>query len=409
MNAIVAIVALFTAAPSLLAAPALPQEPAPAEKTPAPEQGIPECKDMKKTASGLEYGVLEAGKPGGKAPGRDDTVVVHYTGWLTDGKKFDSSRDRGSPARFGVTQVIAGWTEGLQLMTPGSRFKFVIPPELGYKDRATGSIPANSTLVFDVKLIDVVRMPEFPARPKSEVMSMENGIKYQILTPGKGSACTPKDGVSFRYAIWKMGQLTDMQVSNGEEPKCEGLLDCSQRQNDHQIAGTGEQLPFPWMKDLVGFFKNGMTMRVEVPKKLFPNAGADTVWTLELTGVTKVPVFRNVNSEKAVTTDSGLVYEVIEQGTGKSPKATDQVAVHYTGWLTDGTLFDSSHARGKPAEFALNRVIKGWTEGVQLMQEGGKFLFSIPGDLAYGPRGAPPKIPANATLVFLVELKKVKN
>jgi len=84
------------------------------------------------------------------------------------------------------------------------------------------------------------------------------------------------------------------------------------------------------------------------------------------------------------------------------------VKVHYTGWLQDGTMFDSSHARGEPAEFPLNRVIKGWTEGVQLMSEGSVFQFTIPGELAYGSRGSPPKIPANATLVFLIELIEVK-
>src|SRR5690349_1176564 len=101
----------------LLCALAIAQDPAPAPAPAAKQNGIPECKDMQKTASGLEYGFLKKG--GDEAPpGPIDTVEVHYTGWLTDGTKFDSSRDRGQPAQFAVNGVIKGWTEALQLMTP---------------------------------------------------------------------------------------------------------------------------------------------------------------------------------------------------------------------------------------------------------------------------------------------------
>lgn len=102
------------------------------------------------------------------------------------------------------------------------------------------------------------------------------------------------------------------------------------------------------------------------------------------------------------TTASGLQYEVIVQGTGERPGPTDVVRVHYEGTLIDGTVFDSSFRRGEPIEFPLDRVISGWTEGLQLMQEGSTFRFVIPPHLAYGPSGAGP-IPPNATLIFLVE------
>ena len=106
------------------------------------------------------------------------------------------------------------------------------------------------------------------------------------------------------------------------------------------------------------------------------------------------------------TTKSGLMYKVLTPGKGASPKATDTVQVQYKGTLIDGTKFDSSYDRGEPATFPLNRVIPGWTEGVQLMKPGAKYEFVIPPQLAYGKQ-ATPKIPADSTLVFEVELLKV--
>jgi FKBP-type peptidyl-prolyl cis-trans isomerase FkpA len=109
----------------------------------------------------------------------------------------------------------------------------------------------------------------------------------------------------------------------------------------------------------------------------------------------------------ATKTASGLVITTIKPGTGESPKATDKVKVHYHGTLTDGTVFDSSVQRGEPATFPLNGVIRCWTEGVQLMKVGGKSRLVCPADLAYGERGAPPRIKPGATLVFEVDLLEI--
>ena len=121
----------------------------------------------------------------------------------------------------------------------------------------------------------------------------------------------------------------------------------------------------------------------------------------------KVFLEENAKKEGVTVTKSGLQYEILTEGTGKSPMATDKVRCHYEGRLLDGTVFDSSYQRGEPADFGLNQVITGWTEGVQLMKEGAKFRFYIPYLLAYGERGAGSSIPPYSTLIFDVELLKV--
>ncbi len=115
----------------------------------------------------------------------------------------------------------------------------------------------------------------------------------------------------------------------------------------------------------------------------------------------------NAARENVVTTSSGLQYQILQEGTGKQPKATDNVKCHYEGKLIDGTVFDSSIRRGEPAVFPLNGVIAGWTEGVQLMKEGAKYRFFIPYNLAYGANGAGSSIPPYAALIFDVELIEV--
>lgn len=114
----------------------------------------------------------------------------------------------------------------------------------------------------------------------------------------------------------------------------------------------------------------------------------------------------NKKEEGVKETSSGLQYKVVKEGKGKKPSATQRVKVHYQGTLIDGTEFDSSYKRNAPATFGLNQVIKGWTEGLQLMAEGAKYKLYIPADLAYGPQGRP-GIPANSTLIFDVELLEI--
>ena len=131
--------------------------------------------------------------------------------------------------------------------------------------------------------------------------------------------------------------------------------------------------------------------------------------SVEGTAMAEAFLAENSKQEGVITLDSGLQYKVLASGAGATPKADSKVEVHYRGTLLDGTEFDSSYKRGKPASFPVGGVIAGWTEALQLMKEGDKWQLAIPPALAYGDRGAPPVIPANAALVFEVELIKVLN
>ena len=257
--------------PALLPfASAIQGPPRPTPIPPPPDVTAPP-RDAVTLPSGLASKVLTPGT-GTAKPGPTDMVTVHYTGWTTDGKMFDSSIVRKEPNTFPLDRVIKGWGEGVQLMTAGEKRRLWIPEALAYKGQA--GRPAGM-LVFDIELI------EFSAPP---------------TTPPPDVAAVPAD---------------------------------------------------------------------------------------------------------AKVTPSGLAYKTIKAGTGtEHPKKSSRVTVHYSGWQTNGKMFDSSVMRGQPATFGLGDVIEGWTEGVQLMVVGEKTRFWIPEKLAYkGQAGVP-----SGMLVFDVEL-----
>ena len=259
---------------AVFAATLAASQPAPVKPVPAPEDVAKPPAEAVTTSSGLASKVLQPGT-GSERPAAADLVTVHYTGWHTDGRMFDSSLTAGKPVTFPLNRVIKGWGEGVQLMVVGEKRRFWIPQPLAYNG-APGR-PAGM-LVFDVELL---------------------GIKPSPSVAPPDVAAPPAD---------------------------------------------------------------------------------------------------------AKRTASGLAYKSLSPGTGdQHPSESSQVTVHYTGWTTDGKMFDTSLEKGQPITFGLGDVIQGWTEGVQLMRVGEKMRFWIPERLAYkGER------PPRGLLVFDVELIAIK-
>jgi FKBP-type peptidyl-prolyl cis-trans isomerase len=369
------------------------------KEIPAPDDVAATPKDAMVTSTGLAYKVLSKGK-GGEKPTEDATVTVHYTGWTTDGKMFDSSVTRGKTIDFPLKGVIAGWTEGLQLMEVGEKTRFWIPEDLAYKGQK--GAPAG-LLVFDVELISFQEPPKAPddvAAAPSDAMVTSTGLAYKVLSKGKGGEKPEaKANVKVDYTGWTTdGKMFDSSVTRGKP---------AEFPLDRVIAGWTEGLQL---------MEVGEKTRFWIPENLAyqgkPGRPAGMlVFDVELLSFTNPlpppPVPKDVAAapSDAMVTSTGLAYKVLSKGKGgEKPEAKSSVKVHYSGWTTDGKMFDSSVTRGKPAEFPLRGVIAGWTEGLQLMEVGEKTRFWIPENSAY--QGKPGR-PAGM-LVFDVELLEIK-
>ncbi len=367
----------------------------PTPDIPAPSDVAAAPAGAEKTASGLASVQLAKGT-GADKPQLQDKVKVHYTGWTTDGKMFDSSVKRGQPTSFPLRGVIAGWTEGLQLMVVGEKRRFWIPEELAYKGQP--GKPAGM-LVFDVELLEIIPGPK-PIPAPAEVAAVpadakkeKSGLAWKIIQKGTGKdKPTANAYTQFHFTAWTP----------------DGTMLQSSVQNQRPLNIPIEK-GIPAWKEMLPQMVVGEKRLVWAPEELGfkgrPGAkeGELTVFEIELISFIEPPAAPKdvakppAGAEKTAT---GIFSKVLNKGAGDKPKPEDTVEVHYTGWTTDGKMFDSSVTRGKPTRFPLKGVIPGWTEGVQLMQLGEKRRFWIPEELAYkGQAGAP-----QGMLVFDVEL-----
>jgi peptidylprolyl isomerase len=360
------------------------------------------------TPSGLKYKITEQGKGIQATPG--SKVSVHYTGTLTNGTKFDSSKDRNQPFSFklGVGQVIKGWDEGIALLKAGDKAVFTIPPGLAYGEKEMGSIPANSTLIFEVELLSVEEGPKpFDVKGKDTVTT-QSGLQYIVVSRSKENTTKPRKGdvVSVHYT----GYLLDGKIFD------------SSRERDQPIElpiGVGRVIK-GWDEG-IQLMSVGDKIRLIIPANLAygeqgaggvipPNA--TIIFDVELMQIKEGPKPFDAKGKDTITTASGLKYIVIEkaQQAGSQAENGKTVSVHYSGYLMDGKVFDSSLERGQPISFKLGegRVIPGWEEGIKLMSIGDKLKLIIPSNLAYGEQGAGGVIPPNATLIFDVQLMDVQ-
>jgi FKBP-type peptidyl-prolyl cis-trans isomerase len=369
------------------------------EQIPAPPDVAAPPADAQKTALGVSYKVQTPATQPGDKPTANDTVVVHYTGWTTDGKMFDSSVQRKHPARFSLSGVIPGWTDGLQVMTVGEKTRFWIPEELAYKGKKGAP---QGMLVFDVELQKVIKAPPTPedvAAAPSGAQKTKGGVFYKVIAKGTGKQ-KPRawDRVKIHYSGWTTdGKLFDSSVTKERPTELALSSDMPGRAEGIQTMVVGQKSRF-WIPEELGF--KGKPGR---PQGML-------VFDVELLEVKEMPeppaVPKDVAAPPASAkkTEKGVFYKVLSKGKGKDkPTAQSKVKVHYTGWTTDGKMFDSSVTRGKPITFPLDGVIPGWTDGLQVMVVGEKTRFWIPDELAYkGKPGRP-----QGMLVFDVELIEI--
>jgi peptidylprolyl isomerase len=377
--------------------PTHPGEPPKAEDLPAPPDVAAAPADAEKTKSGLASKVLSKGS-GTEHPNPWDEITVHYTGWSTDGKMFDSSVTRGSPMTVPLRAMIKGWQEGVPLMVMGEKRRFWIPEELAYKGNPTRP---QGTLVFDVELISFKKgekPPEAPAdvaAAPATAQKLPSGLATLVVKKGTGKDKLTDTGIAkFHFTGWK---------SDGE------LIDDSTKRAEPMAAAVS-QLP-PWLGEGLKLMVTGEKRRLWVPAALLARPGQEpppygVTFDVELIEVMNLPAPPDVKAAPADAqkTPSGLASKVLTKGKGTDhPKADSRVKVHYVGWTTDGKMFDTSYKKGQPAEFSLAGVIPGWTEALQLMVVGEKRRFWIPEELAYKGKSGP-----QGLLVFEIELLEIK-
>jgi FKBP-type peptidyl-prolyl cis-trans isomerase len=360
--------------------------------------------DATRTASGLIYKKLVANEAGA-AIKRNDTVQINYTGWRqSTGETFFTNRARDQPMPLNLTQAAPGFVEAMQLLRKGEKAILWIPPEIGYKAPPSEGKP--EALVYEVEVVDVTPsapIPDDVAKPPAGAVALKSGTKYVVLRPGTGKdKARSFDTVTYNYTAW----ASDGRMLDTTEVRKRAVTSAVYK----QPAALEEMLTAMTAGQRVRFWVDAEKM-AQGGKPVGGVAQGVLCYELEVLQIAKgahepppTPPDVAKPPEGTKKTAKGVYYRLLK-GSGKDqhPTADDAIKVHYTGWHTDGRIFDSSHIKGEPVQFNLNGTIPGWIDGIPVMAVGDRMRFWIPEDMAY--KGAPGK-PAGM-LVFDVELIEI--
>jgi len=360
--------------------------------------------DATKTASGLTYKKLVTNDAGTPIK-RNDTVLIKYTGWSqTTGKTFFTNQSSSQAWPLNLTQAAAGFAEAMQLLRKGEKAVLWMPADIGYKTKPTDG--TAEPRVYQVEVTEVTPAPAPPddvAKPPANAAALPSGTKFVVIHPGTGKDKARQfDNVTYTYTVWDTdGRMID---ADHQKPRTEPPY--------KQAVGLWEMMTSMTAGERTRFWVDAEKMVLSGVKPLPVQHGLVCI-EVEVLQIGKAdheppPTPPDVAKppDGVKKTAKGVFYRLVKAGPGKDPRhpeATNTVKVNYTGWTTDGRMFDSSALRGEPATFSLGGVIAGWTDGIPVMTIGDHVRFWIPEELAY--KGAAGK-PAGM-LVFDVELLEI--
>ena len=367
-----------------------------------PQSGEVDMEGALTTGSGLQYLEMVSGE--GPSPQDGDIVRMNFIASLPDGTEFGNTYMEGEPvvAVVGRDQLLPGWEEGLRLMKAGGQARLLLPPDLAFGSEGYGMIPPDSDIILVLELLTIEAPPTPENVSESKLITTDSGLQYYDIIVGDGDAAEGGSLIFNHFTIWVQGETEDLYVgsSEGSQPISFEI-------------GLGDKVFPGWEEGATGMKVGGKRLLIIPPELGLGEMGggdippnAVLILEIELMDVSEPVKMTVVDEADLTTTESGLQYYDLVDGVGESPEAGQMVVVHYTGWLVDGTKFDSSLDRGEPFTFQLGtgNVILGWDEGVATMKVGGVRHLVIPPDLAYGETGSGATIPPGATLIFEVEL-----